>query len=63
MAKKKKWAASVKASLDKGKKMSIYPLSICGECPRRFSGEMKNLDGFVVQKYNCWDTCEYLKEK
>jgi hypothetical protein len=62
MAKKrKKWATDVKASVDKGKKMSIYPLSFCGECLRRFSGEMKNEDGVVIQKYNCWDTCVYLK--
>jgi hypothetical protein len=62
MAKKrKKWATDVKASVDKGKQKSVYPMSFCGECPRRFAGEMKNKDGIVIQKYNCWDTCVYFK--
>lgn len=52
---------NVKKSFDKGKKMSIYPLPFCGECPRRFAGEMKNEYGVVIQKYNCWDTCKYSK--
>ena len=57
MAKKKaKWAKTMARPKKEG-----YLFSWCGECLRRYSGEMKNLDGEVIQKYNCWDTCPYSK--
>lgn len=60
---KKKWATNVKVSLDKGREKSIYPFTFCDACPRRYYGVMKDLDGKVIQEYNCWDTCVYFKDK